>query len=75
MYDSTKTSGRKKRWAGAVGLLAAGAISGGALASTLSARVQTGPFGAAPTAGPHTGGCRVTAALRAAPEARADYPA
>ena len=37
MSDSTKTSGRKKRWAGAVGLLAAGAISGGALASTLSA--------------------------------------
>jgi hypothetical protein len=37
MSDSTNTRGRKKRWAGAVGLLAAGAISGGVLASTLSA--------------------------------------
>ena len=37
MNDSTKTGGRKKKWAGAVGLLAAGAISGGVLAGTLSA--------------------------------------
>jgi hypothetical protein len=37
MDDSANTSGRKKRWTGAVGLLAAGAISGGVLASTLSA--------------------------------------
>ena len=29
MSDSTNTRGRKKRWAGAVGLLAAGVISGG----------------------------------------------
>ena len=41
MSDSTKTGGRKKRWAGAVGLLAAGAISGGVLASTLSASAAT----------------------------------
>jgi len=37
MNDSTKTGGRKKKWAGAVGLLAAGAISGGVLAGALSA--------------------------------------
>ncbi len=41
MSDSTKTGGRKKRWAGTVGLLAAGAISGGVLASTLSASAAT----------------------------------
>jgi hypothetical protein len=37
MYDSVNTGRRNKRWAGAVGLLAAGAISGGVLASALSA--------------------------------------
>ncbi len=37
MYDSTGTGGRKKRWVGAVGLLAAGAIIGGVIGSTLSA--------------------------------------
>jgi hypothetical protein len=37
MSDSTNARGRQKRWAGAVGLLAAGAISGGVLASALSA--------------------------------------
>jgi len=37
MSDSANTRGRKKRWAGAVGLLAAGVISGGVLASALSA--------------------------------------
>lgn len=31
--DSANTRGRKKRWAGAVGLLAAGVITGGVLAS------------------------------------------
>jgi hypothetical protein len=51
MYDSAKTSGRKKRWAGAVGLLAAGAISGGALASTRSASAATStPAASASTA-------------------------
>jgi hypothetical protein len=41
MNDSTKTGGRKKKWAGAMGLLAAGAISGGVLAGTLSASAAT----------------------------------
>ena len=37
MYDSANTGGRKKRWAGATGLVTAGVISGGVLAGTLSA--------------------------------------
>ena len=37
MQDPVSTGGRKKRWAGVVGLLAAGAIGGGVLASALSA--------------------------------------
>ena len=37
MHDSVNTGRRSRRWAGAVGLLAAGAISGGVLASALSA--------------------------------------
>jgi len=41
MSDSTNTRGRKKRWAGAVGLLAAGVISGGVLASALSASASS----------------------------------
>ena len=41
MSDSTNTGGRKKRWAGAVGLLAAGVISGGVLASALSASASS----------------------------------
>jgi hypothetical protein len=41
MSDSTNTRGRKKRWAGAVGVLAAGVISGGVLASALSASAST----------------------------------
>jgi hypothetical protein len=41
MSDSTNTRGRKKRWAGTVGLLAAGVISGGVLASALSASAST----------------------------------
>jgi len=41
MYDSTTTGARKKRWLGAMGLLAAGAISGGVLASALSASAAT----------------------------------
>ena len=41
MSDSTNTRGRKKRWAGAVGLLAAGVIGGGVLASALSASAST----------------------------------
>jgi len=41
MYDSGSTGRRRKRWAGAAGLLAAGAISGGVLASTLSASASS----------------------------------
>ena len=41
MHDSANIGGRKKRWLGAVGLLAAGVISGGVLASTLSASAST----------------------------------
>jgi len=41
MYDPANTGGRKKRWAGAVGLLAVGAIGGGVLASTLSASASS----------------------------------
>jgi hypothetical protein len=41
MHDSANSGGRKKRWAGAVGLLAAGAISGGVLAGTLSASASS----------------------------------
>jgi hypothetical protein len=37
MYEPTSRGGRKRRWAGAAALLAAGAIGGGVLASTLSA--------------------------------------
>ncbi len=37
MYDSANTGGRRRRWVGAVGLVAAGAIGGGILASALSA--------------------------------------
>ena len=37
MNDSANVGRRKKRWVGAVGLLAAGAIGGGVLASALSA--------------------------------------
>ena len=41
MYDSANTGRRKRRWAGAVGLLATGAIGGGVLASALSASAST----------------------------------
>ena len=36
-----RKSGRRKRWAGAAGLLAVGAVSGGVLASALSASAAT----------------------------------
>ena len=41
MYDSVSTGRRAKRWAGAAGLLAAGAISGGVLAIALSASASS----------------------------------
>jgi hypothetical protein len=50
MSDSANTRGRKKRWAGAVGLLAAGVISGGVLASALSASASSTPAAGGSTA-------------------------
>ena len=41
MNDSTTPRGRTARWAGAAGLVAAGAITGGILAGTLSANAAT----------------------------------
>lgn len=41
MNDSIKTRSRSARWAGAAGLIAAGAITGGVLAGTLSASAAT----------------------------------
>ena len=41
MYDSANAGGRKKRWAAAVGLLAAGAVGGGVLASALTASASS----------------------------------
>ena len=62
MHDPVSTGRRSKRWAGAAGLLAAGAISGGVLASTLSASASgsastaaatmSSPAGQARTPGP-----------------------
>jgi hypothetical protein len=43
MNDSTKTPRRSARWAGAAGLLAAGAMTGGVLAGTFSANAATTP--------------------------------
>ena len=47
MYDSVNTGRRGRRWAGAAGLLAAGAISGGILATALSASASGNPSTAA----------------------------
>ena len=41
MYDSANAGGRRKRWAAVVGLLAAGAIGGGVLASALTASASS----------------------------------
>lgn len=57
MHNSTNTGARKKRWVGAVGLLAAGAISGGVLASSLSASAATSnPAASASTASSSSSG-------------------
>ena len=57
MHDSTtNTRGRKKRWAGAVGLLAAGVISGGVLASALSASASSTSAAGGSTASPVSSG-------------------
>jgi hypothetical protein len=47
MYDPVNTGKRGRRWAGAAGLLAAGAISGGILATALSASALGNPSAAA----------------------------
>jgi len=63
MHDSVNTGRRGRRWAGAAGLLAAGAISGGILATALSASASgnastatastaSSPAGVARTPGP-----------------------
>jgi hypothetical protein len=63
MYDSVNTGRRGRRWAGAAVLLAAGAISGGILATALSASASgsasvtaastvSSPSGGAMTPGP-----------------------
>ena len=63
MYDSVSTGRRGRRWAAAAGLLAAGAISGGILATALSASAsgnapaaaastESSPAGEARTPGP-----------------------
>jgi len=57
MYDSANNGRRRRRWAGAVGLLAAGAIGGGVLASALSASASTSTSTAsASTASSSSGG-------------------
>jgi hypothetical protein len=56
MSDSANTRGRKKRWAGAVGLLAAGVITGGVLASALSASASSTSAAAGSTASPASNG-------------------
>jgi hypothetical protein len=58
MSDSTNTGGRTKRWAGAVGLLAAGLISGGVLASTLSASASTSAASGSTASSPGGGDAR-----------------
>jgi hypothetical protein len=58
MSDSTNTRGRKKRWAGAVGLLAAGVISGGVLASALSASASTSAAGGSTASSAGSGDAR-----------------
>lgn len=59
MNNSANAGGRKRRWAGAAGLLAAGAIGGGVLASAVSASASssapTASASAAPSAGSHPG--------------------
>jgi hypothetical protein len=52
MSDSANTRGRKKRQAGAVGLLAAGVISGGVLASALTASATSTSAAGGSTASP-----------------------
>jgi hypothetical protein len=52
MNDPTRPSGSKARWAGAAGLVAAGAVAGGVLAGSLSANAASSPAPAAGTGSP-----------------------
>ena len=56
MYDPANTGGRKKRWVVAVGLLAAGAIGGGVLASALSAAASSNTSTASASATSYSSG-------------------
>ena len=47
MYEPASTGRRGRRWAGAAGLLAAGAVSGGIIATTLSASASSSAVTAA----------------------------
>src|SRR5438046_4002437 len=60
MSDSTNTRGRKKRWAGAVGLLEAGVIGGGVLASALSASASTSAASGSTASSASSGDARAT---------------
>jgi len=60
MSDSANTRGRKKRQAGAVGLLAAGVISGGVLASALTASATSTSAAGGSTASPAGSGAAGT---------------
>jgi hypothetical protein len=72
MSDSANTRGRKKRWAGAVGLLAAGAISGGVLASALSASASNTSAAGGTTASPASSGAARTPGPGGAQPVRSD---
>lgn len=58
MYDSVNTGRRGRRWAGAAGLLAAGAIGGAILATALSASASSNATVAAGTVSPSGGQAR-----------------
>src|SRR4051794_18687825 len=68
MNDSTTPRGRTARWAGAAGLLAAGAITGGILAETLSANAAT-------TSTPSSSNSSTSSSSTTTEQPRATYPA
>ena len=72
MSDSANTRGRKKRWAGAVGLLAASVITGGVLASALSASANSTSAAGGSTAPPASSGNARTPGPGGAQPARSD---
>jgi hypothetical protein len=68
MTELSNTRGRAVRWGSAAGLLAAGAITGGVLAGTLSA-------GAATTPSPGSSSSSSSSATNPNPPARGNFPA